>query len=244
MKVREKILLDQKGLTEYGPINIVIFGDSVSHGFMRDYADYENVYWNLLKKKLNAFREYIPVNMICASIGGTTAAASLSRLDKQVLKHEPDAVIVCFGLNDVNGSLERYLQSLKIIFERCQQAGCEVIFLTPNMLNTYVAEDTPPQHLEYAKKTAEMQTSGRMDRYIYAARDMAFDMGITVCDCYSKWKELAQTEDTTSFLPIGLTILRPKCTVYLPIACLKRSSANRQKQIPTKTRCSSSKKRR
>ena len=200
MKVKEKIMLGLEGLTEYGPINIVIFGDSVSHGFMRDAADYENVYWNILKQKLNVFRDYIPVNMICASIGGTSAAASLARMEQQVLKHEPDMVIVCFGLNDVNGSLERYLNALRIIFERCTQAGAEVIFLTPNMLNTYVAEDTPPQHLDYAKKTAEMQTSGRMDQYIYAAKQMALDMGVTVCDCYSKWKELSKTQDTTMLL--------------------------------------------
>lgn len=200
MKVSEKIWLDQKGLAEHGPINIVIFGDSVSHGFMRAAADYENVYWNVLRKKLNALRDYIPVNMICASIGGTSAEASLSRLEKQVLKHDPDMVIVCFGLNDVNGSLERYLRSLRIIFERCLEAGAEVIFMTPNMLNTYVADDTPPQFLEYAAKTAEMQTSGRMDRYMSAASELAHDMGVTVCDCYSKWKALSQTEDTTMLL--------------------------------------------
>ena len=200
MKVREKIWLDQKGLAEHGPINIVIFGDSVSHGFMRDDTDYENVYWNVLRKKLNAVRNYIPVNMICASIGGTSAEASLSRLEKQVLKHEPDMVIVCFGLNDVNGSLEKYLQSLRVIFARCLEAGTEVIFMTPNMLNTYVANDTPVQWLEYAAKTAEMQTSGRMDRYMYAASELAQEMGVTLCDCYSKWKALSQTEDTTMLL--------------------------------------------
>ena len=53
MKIKEKIMLDRKGLEEHGPINIVIFGDSVSHGALRDNIDYENVYWNRLKKMLN-----------------------------------------------------------------------------------------------------------------------------------------------------------------------------------------------
>ena len=73
MKVTEKLYMDRCGLEKYGPINIVIFGDSVSHGSLNGYIDYENVYWNLLKKRLNALRDYIPVNMINASIGGTTA---------------------------------------------------------------------------------------------------------------------------------------------------------------------------
>lgn len=200
MKIREKIYLDQKGLETYGPLNIVIFGDSVSHGAFLDNIDYESVYWNLLRKKLNAVRDYIPVNMICAAIGGTTASASLSRLEKQVLQHKPDAVIVCFGLNDVNGTLENYIRSLRTIFLRCLQEGCEIIFMTPNMMNTYVADDTPSQHLSYAHKTAEMQTNGRMDRYIAEAIRLAKEMDVTVCDCYSEWKKLAKTQDTTTLL--------------------------------------------
>lgn len=200
MNIREKLMLNSDGLYEHGPINIVIFGDSVSHGCLTDTIDYENVYWNLLKKRMNAFRDYMPVNMINASIGGTTAKRSLARFEKQVLKHEPDLVIVAFGLNDVNYPLEEYLDALRQIFSGCQASGSEVIFLTPNMLNTYVAEGTDPKYLEYAKKTAAHQNSGRMDQYIYAAMELAKEMDVPVCDCYSQWKELAKTQDTTQLL--------------------------------------------
>jgi lysophospholipase L1-like esterase len=200
MKINEKIMMDRQGLTEHGPINIVIFGDSVSHGALNGYFNYETVYWNLLKKKLNALRDYVPVNMINASIGGATASRSLARLERQVLKHEPDLVIVSFGLNDVNSALEDYLGALEIIFTRCKEIGADVIFMTPNMLNTYVADDTPEQHYLYAHKTAKMQNDGKMDEYIYAAVELADKMNVTVCDCYSKWKKLAETEDTTLLL--------------------------------------------
>ncbi|MBR2353582.1 MAG: GDSL family lipase [Clostridia bacterium] len=200
MKIKEKIMMDRHGLSKYGPINIVIFGDSVSHGAVVGYIDYENVYWNQLKKRLNRFRDYVPVNMINASIGGTTAKRSLERLERHVLIHEPDLVIVCFGLNDVNGSLEDYLGALGAIFEGCMKRGHDVIFLTPNMLNTYVAEDTPEKDLEYAAKTAAMQIGGRMDSYIYAAIDLAKSMGVSVCDCYSKWKKISETQDVTQLL--------------------------------------------
>ena len=200
MKIKDKIMLDKAGLAEHGPINIAIFGDSVSHGAVNGYIDYEGVYWNLLKKRLNGFRDYVPVNMINASIGGTSATGSLGRLERQVLIHEPDLVIVCFGLNDVNGTLENYLASLESIFQKCADADCDVIFMTPNMLNTYVADDTPAQYYEYAHKTAEMQNGGRMDEFITAAAALAEKMKVTVCDCYSKWKELAKTQDTTMLL--------------------------------------------
>lgn len=198
MKVKEKILLDAYGLLEYGPINIVILGDSVSHGSFNGYNDYENVYWNVLKKKLNQFRDYMPVNMINASIGGTTAKLALERLDKQVFCHHPDLVIVCFGLNDVNGTLDEYIESMREIFDHCLATNTDAILLTPNMLNTYVADDTPAEHWEYAFKTAEMQNSGRMDEFISSAIQLAESMHIPVCDCYSKWKKLAETEDYSS----------------------------------------------
>ncbi len=200
MTIKEKILMDIEGLNEHGPINIVIFGDSVSHGAVDGYIDYERVYWNLLKQKLNQYRDYIPVNMINASIGGTTAAKSVARLEKQVLIHQPDLVIVCFGLNDVNGELEEYCGALRSIFTRCKAAGTDLIFMTPNMLNTRVAEDTNEKYKRYAVKTAEMQNSGRMDQFMAAAVALAEELEVAVCDCYADWKKLAEQEDITLLL--------------------------------------------
>ena len=200
MRVNEKIMLDRSGLEQYGPINIVIFGDSVSHGAVNGYIDYENVYWNLLKKKLNLYRDYVPVNMINASIGGTNAKVSLSRMEKQVFSHSPDLVIICFGLNDVNGTLEDYLGSLKKIFERCLEIKCDAIFMTPNMLNTYVDENIDDALKKYAYITKEAQCSGKMDSFIQSAISVAEKMNVTVCDCYSIWKKMSQTTDTTALL--------------------------------------------
>jgi lysophospholipase L1-like esterase len=135
-----------------------------------------------------------------ASIGGTFAKASLARLDRQVLKHEPDLVIVCFGLNDVNGTLEDYTESLREIFTRCLATGTDVIFMTPNMLNTHVVDDTPKQYYAYAHKTADMQNNGRMDSYMAAAIAVAEELNVPVCDCYAKWKALAKTQDVTMLL--------------------------------------------
>ena len=202
MKIKDKINMDRVGLTENGPITIVAFGDSVTHGSVAfGEINYETVYWNRLRNKILSVRNYVPVNVINAGIGGITASGSLSRLDSQVLAYNPDLIIVCFGLNDVNGTLEAYLSAMKEIFEKCSASGADVIFMTPNMMNTYVDEEnTAPYDLAYAKKTAEMQTSGKMDLYIESARALANEMGIPVCDCYAKWKELSKTEDTTKLL--------------------------------------------
>lgn len=201
MRVREKILMDRKGLMEHGPITIVAFGDSITHGAVRlNEMDYETVYWNRLKKKITEVRSYVPVNVINAGIGGLSAESSLERMDRQVLVHNPDLIIVCFGLNDVNGELETYLSSMKTIFEKSLASGAEVIFMTPNMLNTYVADDTEPAIRDYAAVTAEFQNSGKMDLFIESAVKLAEETGVTVCDCYSEWKKLSRTKDITKLL--------------------------------------------
>jgi hypothetical protein len=201
MKVKEKLMMDQRQLRENGAITIVAFGDSVTHGAVAEgEINYDTAYWNRLRAKLNAVRDYVPINVINAGIGGDYAKAALLRVDKQVLKHEPDLVIVCFGLNDVTREKEEYLCSLEEIFKKCLSAGIDCIFMTPNMLNTYVADDTPQNHASYAVKTAEMQNGGRMDDYMSGACELARCMGVTVCDCYSRWKELSLTQDTTLLL--------------------------------------------
>ena len=66
MHIKDKILLDQKGLEQHGPITIVAFGDSVTHGALNGEINYETVYWNRLRKKILDVRNYVPVNVINA----------------------------------------------------------------------------------------------------------------------------------------------------------------------------------
>lgn len=205
MNIKDKIKMDVKGLIENGPITIVAFGDSVTHGAVAaGEINYETVYWHRLAKKLNEFRNYVPVNVINAGIGGITAKGSLPRMEKQVFAHSPDLIIVCFGLNDVNGTLDDYLGALREIFENCVSREIETVFMTPNMLNTYVADFVAPVHLNYAAVTAKYQNEGRMDEYMTAACRLAEEMGVKVCDCYSYWKKLSETEDTTKLLANGI----------------------------------------
>lgn len=205
MKIKDKFNLDYDGFVGNGPITIVAFGDSVTQGcFELDKNDYEAVYHNLLKNKLLKISDNVPVNVINAGIGGSTAKVGVKRIDKQVLAHNPDLVIVCFGLNDVNNPIDEYLQSLKIIFNKCKNSGADVIFLTPNTLNYYVDENTDKRVIDYAAVTKEYQNGGRMDEYVYSAIKLATECGVTVCDCYSKWKELAKTCDTTKLLINGI----------------------------------------
>ena len=202
MNIREKVLLDRAGLTKHGAITVVAFGDSVTHGAVgAGEMDYNTVYWNRFRLMMQEKYPFVPVNVINAGIGGDSAAGALLRMESQVLRHAPDLVTVCFGLNDVNQPKETFLSALGEIFRRLKEAKVETVFLTPNMLNTYVAEDTEEKYLSYAATTAAYQNEGRMDDYMESAVRLARDMGVTVADAYAKWKALAaRGEDTTRLL--------------------------------------------
>lgn len=205
MKIIDKINMNSNQLIENGPITIVAFGDSVTHGAVGPGEfDYESVYWNRLRRKINQVRDYVPVNVINAGIGGVTAKNSLGRIERDVFSHNPDLVIVCFGLNDINGTLDEYILSLSEIFNRCIEFGVQTIFMTPNMLNTYVSDKTQECFFDYAKITAEYQNGGKMDEYIGAACKLAEEMGILIFDAYSKWKKLSIETDTTALLANGI----------------------------------------
>ena len=203
MKIRERIQQRDEGLFANGPVNIVFLGDSVTHGCFEDGRfDFDAVYHAKLARMLHGENPFIPINMINAGIGGITAKASVARLERDVLCHHPELVVVCFGLNDVGGPLEEYTTALDTIFAELKAREIPTIFMTPNMLNTYVDEpNTSPQFLGYARVTSEWQTSGRMDTYMEAARACAAAHDVRVCDCYARWKAMAEAgTDTTQLL--------------------------------------------
>ena len=189
-------------------VKMVFFGDSVTQGFFESHeqmhgtVDYEAVYHNVLKKYINFLFPKKRINIINSGVGGETASAAVKRLDSDVLAYSPDIAVVCFGLNDINDEKERFVNSLSEIFKRLNEAEIPTVYMTPNMLNTRVIM---PALKDYAQKTAEYQTTGRMDAYMTAAKAAAEENGITVCDCYSAWKHLGELgADTSRLLANGI----------------------------------------
>ena len=171
MKISEKIKMSRADLEREGAITIVAFGDSVTHGALgAGEINYETVYWNRLRGKILEKRSYVPVNVINSGIGGVSAKGSLARFESQALKYEPDLLIICFGLNDVNGELEDYLAALREMFSLSKERGIDTVFLTPNMMNTYVAADTHPQHLSTQRRWQTCRTAAEWTNSYTARR--------------------------------------------------------------------------
>ncbi len=194
---------------------IAFFGDSVTHGAFELFQknekelgnvfDEESAYPFCVKQILSTFFPGVPINLIRAGVAGDSASGALKRLERDVLSYSPDLTVVCFGLNDScsgKENLENYLDALKEIFKALTQKGCEVIFMTPNMMSTYVSDRVDPPRLKANAEIAKTaQNGGVLDLFLEEAKALCAEYGVAVCDCYSKWKLLYENGvDVTELL--------------------------------------------
>ena len=216
MKIIEKIANKSKNLMNGDIPTIAFLGDSVTQGCFEVYMpednnvetvyDAENAYHHQVAKIFSMLYPNTPINIINAGISGDNARHGYERLKKDVLRFSPDLVVVSFGLNDAtNGQdegIEAYKTALKNIFTDVKNAGSEVIFLTENMMNTYIFYGMKDKFIkDIAQQTMDTENSGMLKKYFEAAKVTAKECGVAVCDVYSKWRTLAKNGvDTTALL--------------------------------------------
>lgn len=122
------------------PFTIVTFGDSTTatRGPLV-------VYSMILEKELPPAG--IPVKVINAGIGGNTTRQAVARFEKDVLLHDPDLVVIQYGINDSavdvwkdppatksRVSKEQYEANLRSLIKQLKEKKIAVILMTPNSL--------------------------------------------------------------------------------------------------------------
>ncbi len=213
MKILDKMKskLEDNGL---GGVTIAFLGDSVTQGCFEIYRKDEKItpvfdqnssYERFVFDILSMLYPSCTLNIINAGISGDNAPGGFRRVERDVIRHAPDLCVVCYGLNDCSNeteSVERYVENLSGIFEKLSSSGIEIIFMTPNMMNTTVSDAlTDEGFRQIAERTGEMQNSGVFDAHIEAARELCRKMDIALCDCYAIWKRLDVCGvDTTELL--------------------------------------------
>lgn len=215
MRIAEKLARCANSDWEQSAVSIAFLGDSVTQGCFEMYCkengnpetvfEPEHAYHRYVARILSVLYPNVPLTIINAGRSGDNTQHGLERLERDVLSHQPDLAVVCFGLNDiVNGmvGLDLYLHNLESIFQKLQLSGIESIFMTPNVMNTYISQQvTEPALREIAQMTCTVQNSGVMDAYMSGAKALCTRNGVAVCDCYEKWKTLAKIGvDTTMLL--------------------------------------------
>jgi acyl-CoA thioesterase-1 len=207
LKFNQRLVQKNTHYGEHSTPLIAFLGDSVTHGVFEVnegvdgkfdlITDPEAVYHARLKRKLQTIFPCAPITILNAGISGDNAQGGLARLDRDVLRYQPDLTVVCFGLNDsgrCEAGLDDYESGLRGIFKKLKAADVETVFLTPNMKNTYVSPMIPYEALKVvAAECADQQNHGVMDTYMDVARKVCREEGVLICDVYHKWKQLHET---------------------------------------------------
>ena len=215
MEIIEKIKKKANNLYEHRQPVIAFTGDSVTQGCFELYVKEEGVvkpvfnssecYAEKVKKIFALLFPETNIMIVNAGISGNHAAIGSKRLRTDVLAHNPDLRVVCYGLNDSNdkeAGLEVYKSSLRKIFKDLKDAGSEVIFMTPNMCTNRIDYSIKEKEIQNAaQRVMKTVNEGWLDKYIEEAKKVCDEEKVPVCDCYSIWKKLDNSGvDITSML--------------------------------------------
>lgn len=166
-------------------VKVVCFGDSITKSVRQKG---ELTYPAQLAKKLQ-------VEVINAGVGGNTTGAGLARMDKDVLAHKPDGVVILFGTNDsvltgpqkYRTPLTDYKANLLKMVERCRQHNARVVLCTIPPINPEPYFQRHPQEV-YA---AEGGLEHILDRYRKAIMEVGQAQHVPVVDLGGKLNQAA-----------------------------------------------------
>lgn len=192
------------------PVLIIPFGDSVTQGCtVNGVIEHQNAYHNVLKQKLEAGYPQTTFSVYNAGVGGETAPEGLKRIERDVIRHDPDLVIIGFCLNDSGGDLdglEIYSNSIREIITRVRnETNADVILLTPNFMASKDNPNIAEAHQSIKDNLIRRQTSGLLRVYVETLYKIAKAMNVPVADVYAEWQDMENRGiDTTELLVNGL----------------------------------------
>lgn len=158
-------------------INVFFFGDSVcfGQGISLHKGWVPRISARLGELARNAGREVIVIN---ASVSGNTTRQALERMPYEVQSHNPEVLMVQFGMNDCNYwetdrgnprvSPKAFAANLKEIVARAKSFGAKKIFLNTN--HPTGRDELPMPHTNITYQQSNEQ-------YNEIIRDVVTDMG-------------------------------------------------------------------
>lgn len=121
-----------RAMTTSNKNKIVFIGDSVTKGVPR-VAEADT-----FAHKIAVARGW--ASYVNKGVGGDKARDGLARFQADVIDQHPDAVCICFGINDVwpenQTPVQEYYDAMKAMVQRAKAAGIRVTIITPNLVQS------------------------------------------------------------------------------------------------------------
>lgn len=161
------------------PALLVTLGDSNTCN--ADFSAGAKQWPELLHTGLKERFGYQELMLFNAGICGDTVLEGLARLDRDVLRFQPDLVIVCFGTNDRKLDVATFRRGLYELVQRIEASGATVLLRTPLPI---MEVEPAPSHIW--KNDVELRDRLAVVREVAEARTLAF------ADNYALWCEREQ----------------------------------------------------
>ena len=111
--------------------------------------------------------------------------------EQEISFSEKKALTIGSFTSEIYGKLTVYFQdSYFLLFDEYKANGIKVVYLTPNMYNTYVSPNTPDYLVQMAYDCADCENSGEFAKHVERGKEIAKEYGFYVADVYSEWKKL------------------------------------------------------
>jgi len=172
--------------------HIVCFGDSVTQGV--PHVAPADTFPAVLERRLNAFHG--PQVQFCATnagVGGENTAEGLARIQRDVLDHSPDLVLIEFGLNDIRYepakriSEDQFADNLREMHRLLVERGAAVIFMTPTPI--VGAYHVYSKGTDYYNQWGDC--NGLNAIYAEVIRQVARELEAPLCDIYEAFVQEA-----------------------------------------------------
>lgn len=150
-------------------INIVFHGHSVPSGYFKTpQVNTLSAYPYGVLQKIKSKYPYAVVNVIVTAIGGENSVAGARRFKQNVLIHNPDVLLIDYGLNDRRVGLKQSYAAWDKMIRQAKKRGIKVILLTPSP-DQRVDYDSPDnelkQHTDQIINLANEHQVGLADSY-------------------------------------------------------------------------------
>ena len=164
------------------PVTIVAFGDSLT---AQNHWTYGHLNWvGFLAMGLG---HVFPkgVTMINSGVGGNHVHHGLERLEQDVLTHNPDIVIICFGMNDcLHTTPDLFQEKLSSMVKTIQQkTSAHIVLRTPNPMVDMFSGKELSAFPDGEGGTRPVDLSS----FAQAIRNVALQENTQLIDHYKKW---------------------------------------------------------
>lgn len=158
------------------PALLLTLGDSNTSN--AGFSDGAKQWPELLHTGLKERFGYEDLLLINAGVCGNTIQDAGRRLERDVLRFNPDLVMVCFGTNDRRLPADLFRAELTEVCRRIQAAGAVILLRTTLPI---LEKHPPPPHW--------WKNDGDLRERLEVVREVAREEGHALYDTYTAWQE-------------------------------------------------------